>query len=91
MKKADDIIKHIRDFSDSVMQEKYRDKPTISINEAWKMIDEARKDAIEECAKSAKIIRYNPDPFQIEMSALGSTQQDQIDKSSILDLIKKLS
>lgn len=53
-------------------------------------INEARKEAIEECAERVKIIRYQENQFANYESALGNVQRDQVDKQSILLLIKEL-
>ena len=53
-------------------------------------INQARKECIEECAEKAQIKRYQPDPFLTGSTALSATQRDQINKQSILSLIKEL-
>jgi hypothetical protein len=53
MKKADDIIKEVGEFNYAAFQEKYRNKPSISITEAVAMINKAREEAIEACAEIA--------------------------------------
>ena len=64
-----------------------REKSTKAI---IKSINEARKECIEECAEKAQIKRYQPDPFLTGSTALSATQRDQINKQSILSLIKEL-
>ncbi len=55
-----------------------------------KIINVARKECLEECARVVKIKRYHPDILGRTETALGSLQQDSVDKESILNLIKEL-
>ena len=54
------------------------------------LINEARIEAIKECAEAAKIVRYTHNPFGSREDALLSQKRDFIDKQSILKLIDQV-
>lgn len=83
MRKAEDIIVNYPGESDGF-------QTTYTYKECIQMINEARKEAIEECAKRAKIVHYQPSYFLSREGALSQQQRDFVDKNSILNLIEEL-
>lgn len=76
MKTSDEIILKEAGFTERVLIDQYRNKPTISISEAANMINEARKDLLEELANETCIAPYGVEPY--------------ISREEILDKIKEL-
>lgn len=74
MKTSDEIILKEARFTERVLIDQYRNKPTISISEAVNMINEARKDLLEELANETSYPPYSDNPV--------------ISREEILDKIK---
>jgi len=81
MRTADEIIMDIGEMNQDSMDDlKFRDKSSISINEAEKMIIIAKAEAIKECAEKATVIKSSDSGFSF---------QNTVDKESILSLLKE--
>jgi hypothetical protein len=97
MRTAEEIIKSVAGVNDMAFWDRYINRPSISISEALIMISEARKEAIELCAKNAKVSLFDfiGDSFkEFPQSTSGYSINDgtyvDVDKQSILSLINEL-
>jgi hypothetical protein len=68
----------------------YCDGDQFGVKEVSEIINSARKEIIEECAKRAKAVLIPSNPFQDRYSAISNQQGFSVDKQSILSLINEL-